>query len=91
MIPLCLGLQGKMARLFPNEVERERVWRFVNYFSHNTTITRSLSIPDLSECRTVVASVIALIKRWNEDYFNDLQEEVALGTPSESKAKEEEA
>jgi len=91
MIPLCMGLQGKMARLFPNEVERERVWRFVNYFSHNTTITRSLSIPDLSECRTVVASVIALIKRWNEDYFNDLQEEVALGTPSESKAKEEEA
>lgn len=33
MIPLSTGLKGKMKRLFSNEVERERVWKFINHYS----------------------------------------------------------
>lgn len=77
MIPLSSGLKGKMPRLFPNEVERERVWKFINHYSHNTTITRSLIIPDTSECEAVVESCLKAIRNWNTNYFNDLESEIA--------------
>lgn len=77
MIPLSMGLRKKMERLFPDEVERERVWKFINYYSHNTTITRSLTIPDISECKAVVEACLRAVKMWNPDYFKDLKTEVA--------------
>lgn len=77
MIPLSIGLKGKMPRLFPEEVERERVWKFVNHYSHNTTITRSLIIPDTSECEAVVKSCLNAIRDWDAEYFKDLESEVS--------------
>jgi wobble nucleotide-excising tRNase len=76
MIPLSTGLKGKMDRIFPDEVVRERVWKFINHYSHNTTITRSLSIPDLSECKAVVQACLKAIRDWDGDYFGDLESEV---------------
>jgi hypothetical protein len=77
MIPLSMGLRGKMVRIFPDEVVRERVWKFINQYSHNTTITRSLTIPDTSECKAVVQSCLKAVQDWDTDYFNDLEKEVA--------------
>lgn len=77
MIPLSKGLQGKMGRIFPNEVVRERVWKFINHYSHNTTITRSLTIPDTSECQAVVQACLKAVMDWDVDYFKDLETEVA--------------
>jgi len=77
MIPLNKGLQGKMERIFPNEVVRERVWKFINHYSHNTTITRSLTIPDTSECKAVVQACLKAVQDWDADYFRDLEAEVA--------------
>lgn len=77
MIPLSTGLKGKLERLFADEVERERVWKFINYYSHNTTITRSLTIPDTSECKAVVKSCLKAVREWDAQYFNDLEAEVA--------------
>ena len=76
MIPLSTGLKGKMARLFPDEVVRERVWKFINYYSHNTTITRSLTIPDTSECYSVVQACLKAVRDWDPEYFRDLETEV---------------
>jgi wobble nucleotide-excising tRNase len=76
MIPLSTGLKGKMERIFADEVVRERVWKFINHYSHNTTITRSLTIPDTSECRAVVQACIKAVQDWDADYFNDLKSEV---------------
>ncbi|MDA8412682.1 MAG: AAA family ATPase [Desulfobacteraceae bacterium] len=76
MIPLSTGLRGKMERIFPDEVVRERVWKFINHYSHNTTITRSLTIPDTSECKTVVQSCLKAVQDWDTDYFKDLEKEV---------------
>lgn len=77
MIPLSKGLQGKMDRIFPDEVVRERVWKFINHYSHNTTITRSLTIPDTSECKAVVQACLKAVQDWDGDYFKDLEAEVA--------------
>lgn len=78
MIPLSTGLKGKMDRLFPDLVQRERVWKFINYYSHNTTLTRSLTIPDISECKDIVAACLKAVKDWNADYFADLEKEVSV-------------
>jgi hypothetical protein len=77
MIPLSTGLNGKMDRIFPDEVVRERVWKFINHYSHNTTITRSLTIPDMSECKAVVRSCLKAVRDWNSQYYLDLETEVA--------------
>ena len=76
MIPLSMGLNGKMERLFPNEVERERVWKFVNHYSHNTTIERSLRITDPSESSAVVRACLKAVQGWNLDYFKELETEI---------------
>jgi wobble nucleotide-excising tRNase len=76
MIPVSTGLKPKLGRLFKDEVERERVWKFINYYSHHTTITRSLTIPDTSECRAVVKSCLKAVRDWNSGYFKDLEAEV---------------
>jgi len=76
MIPLSTGLRGKMERIFPDEVVRERVWKFINHYSHNTTITRSLTIPDTSECKAVVQACLKAVQDWDTDYFKDLEKEV---------------
>lgn len=78
MIPLSTGLKSKMERLFPDPVQRERVWKFINYYSHNTTLTRSLIIPDISECKNVVVACLKAVKDWDADYFADLEKEVSM-------------
>jgi wobble nucleotide-excising tRNase len=77
MIPLSTGLKGKMERIFADEVVRERVWKFINQYSHNTTITRSLAIPDTSECKAIVQACLKAVHDWDDDYFKDLEHEVA--------------
>lgn len=76
MIPRYAGLRGKLDRIFPEPIVRERVWKFINHYSHNTTITRSLTIPDTSECKAVVGACLKAVRDWDEDYFKDLEAEV---------------
>ncbi|MFN9490543.1 MAG: hypothetical protein ACK59Y_12290, partial [Betaproteobacteria bacterium] len=68
----------KMVRLFPEPVSRARVWKFINSYSHNTTRTRSLTIPDISECKDVVAACLKAVREWDAEYFADLEKEVGV-------------
>lgn len=77
MIPRSTGLKGKMERLFTDEVERVRVWKFINYYSHNTTIKRSLTIPDMRECKEIVKACLKAVENWNTEYYTDLVAEMA--------------
>ena len=76
MIPLSKGLKGKLDRLFVDQIERERVWKFFNHYSHNTTITRSLTIPDTSECKAIVRACLSAVEDWDADYYRDMVTEV---------------
>ena len=76
MIPVSTGLRDKMSRLFPDETERERVLKFINLYSHQTTIMRSLTIPDTSECKAIVKSCLKAVRDWNAVYFGDLEAEI---------------
>jgi wobble nucleotide-excising tRNase len=78
MIPRRAGLHSKMPRLFPDEIERERVWKFINHYSHNTSVIRSLTIPDMGECKAVVQACLKAVREWDADYFQDLETEVIV-------------
>jgi len=69
-------LKKKMERIFQDAVVRERVWKFINHYSHNNTITRSLTIPDISECKAVVQACLKAVEDWDAAYFKDLKSEV---------------
>lgn len=77
MIPTHQGLHGKMPRLFKDEVERERVWKFINHYSHQISVTRSLTIPDTSECGLVVRASLKAVESWNAEYYADLVSEAS--------------
>ena len=76
MIPSHAGLQKKMEKLFPNAVERERVWKFINHYSHNTSVTRSLTVPDTSECKAVLACCLEAVKQWKKEHYDALVEAI---------------
>jgi len=76
MIPSYAGLQKKMEKLFPDAVERERVWKFINHYSHNTSVTRSLTVPDTSECKAVIACCLGAVQRWNKEHYDALVEAI---------------
>lgn len=76
MIPRFATLEKKMPRFIPNDVERERVLKFINDYSHNRNMSRSLQIPDMSECKAVVQACLKAVESWNPDYYKDLEAEV---------------
>jgi wobble nucleotide-excising tRNase len=73
MIPIHGGLHAKMSRLFNDRIERERVAKFINNYSHNTSIIRALIVPDVSECKAVVAACLNCVRNWDAEYFLDLE------------------
>lgn len=73
MIPTYQGLRPKLLRLIPDPVQRERVWKFINDYSHNQSLNRSLAIPDVSECKEIVSACLKAVEDWDDDYFNDLK------------------
>jgi wobble nucleotide-excising tRNase len=77
MIPRRAGLHSKMKKLFSDQVEREAVWKFINQYSHNTSITRSLTIPDMGECKVVVHACLEAVRAWDAEYLKDMEAEVS--------------
>lgn len=73
MIPIHDGLHAKMSRLFTDPIERERVSKFINNYSHNTSIIRALTVPDVSECKAVVTACLNCVRQWDAQYFQDLE------------------
>jgi wobble nucleotide-excising tRNase len=73
MIPTHDDLHAKMERLFKDPIERERVRRFINNYSHNNSIIRALVVPDVSECKAVVTACLNCVRNWDAEYFLDLE------------------
>jgi hypothetical protein len=47
--------------------------RFINNFSHNTSIIRALIVSDVSECKAVVTACLNCVRSWDTQYFQDLE------------------
>ena len=76
MMPTRQNPHEKINRLIDSPVEAECVYKFVNTFSHNQTQTRSLKVPDFSECKHVVAACLNAIRAKYPDYYRDLESSI---------------
>jgi wobble nucleotide-excising tRNase len=77
MIPSYAGLKRKMEKLLPDEAERERVWKFINHYSHSMGAMRALTIPDVSECKAVVKSCLTAVERRDKRHYDALIEAIS--------------
>lgn len=77
MIPARMGLDKKMPKLFPDAAIRERVWKFVNHYSHNKDVTRSITIPDASECKSVIKLCLEAVRAWDDRHFAALVDAIS--------------
>jgi wobble nucleotide-excising tRNase len=73
-IPKHQGLYKKLDCLISDQIVRERVWKFINQYSHNTSLPRSLNFPDLKECTDIVEIVINAVKNMDKQHYDVLIE-----------------
>lgn len=76
-IPKHQGLYKKLDCLISDPIVRERVWKFINQYSHNTSLPRSLNFPDLKECTDIVEIVINAIENMDKQHYDALIESLA--------------
>ena len=82
-IPDGTGLEHKIHILIPNEIEAERVRKFVHHYSHSSSVTRSLEFPDLRECIDIIDIVLSSVKNKYQEHYDALVEVVAKGETEE--------
>jgi wobble nucleotide-excising tRNase len=69
-IPEHEGLPTKLKTMITDEVKREKVNRFVQEYSHNQFLPRSLQCTDLSEFIAVVDIVMQNVAQMDKDHFD---------------------
>jgi wobble nucleotide-excising tRNase len=74
-IPRSAGLNKKLPELIDNEVHRARVWKFINQYSHNSSLPRSLNFPEFDECAEVIKIVVEAVRNKDPEHFDILVEE----------------
>ena len=74
--PICAGLKKKLPRLITDSVEHEKVLKFIDEYSHNKSLPRSLNFPDFSECRDVVAIVLRAVEAKDKEHYDALVDEI---------------
>jgi len=75
-VPIYAGLNKKLPLLIADDTKREKVWKFINQYSHNASLPRSLQFPDLSECEEVVRTVIDSMKNMDPEHYDCLIDEI---------------
>ena len=75
-IPRSVGLNKKLPELIDNEVHRERVWKFINQYSHNSSLPRSLNFPEFDECVDVIKIAVEAVRNKDLEHFDILVDEI---------------
>jgi len=67
------NLKNGLEKLISNESERIKINKFINEFSHQKNLNRSLMHHDLSECLTVIDIVLKTIKEKDLEHYETLE------------------
>ncbi|WP_406657482.1 AAA family ATPase [Methanolobus sp. ZRKC2] len=68
------GLKKGLELLIENESNRIKVDKFVNNFSHQTGLSRSLILTDVHECNSILHIVLEAVKAKDLDHYTRLEE-----------------
>ena len=75
-IPIHAGLHSKLKNFIHDETAKDKVIKFLDQYSHNNALPRSLMFPDFSECKECIAIIIDEMKSFDQDHFDYLLDEV---------------
>jgi wobble nucleotide-excising tRNase len=70
------GLSNNLYILIEDETQQEKVYKFINAYSHNSSIPRLLHFPDFSECKDVIKMVLEAVKNKDEEHYNALIDKI---------------
>lgn len=73
-MPIVGGLKKKLPALIKEQIPRDKIDKFINQYSHNQSLPRSLDFPPLSECKDVIDTVLRAVKDKDEEHYNALIE-----------------
>lgn len=73
------GLSGNLSILIENETQQEKLYKFINAYSHNSSSPRLLHFPDFSECRGVVDIVLIAVQAKDKNHYDALVEACGNG------------
>ncbi|MFC1462146.1 AAA family ATPase [Verrucomicrobiota bacterium] len=74
-IPRAAGFRKKLKELIHDDVSRDKVLKFTDHYSHQTSLPRSLHFPDLNECLAVLTIVFDALEKKDKEHFDVLVEE----------------
>lgn len=74
-IPKYAGFKSKLPSFIPEAIERDRVQKFIDQYSHNNSLPRSLNFPALGECKEVVRIVMEATENLDQEHYRILCEE----------------
>lgn len=70
----AVGVKKGLEILITNESERIKIDKFVNNFSHQSGLSRSLVLTDVNECKSIVHIVLEAVKNKDSEHYNCLEE-----------------
>ena len=68
------GLKDGLEMIINNESDRIKIDTFVNNFSHQRDLTRSLVFRDVNECKRIVDIVLESVKRKDGEHYDVLED-----------------
>lgn len=70
----AVGVKRGLEILIANESERIKIDKFVNNFSHQSGLSRSLVLTDVNECKSIVHIVLEAVKNKDSEHYTCLEE-----------------
>lgn len=67
------GLKDGLEKIISDESERIKIDKFVNNFSHQRDLSRSLVFTDVNECKRIVDIVLEAVKRKDREHYDVLE------------------
>lgn len=78
-IPSYAGFKKKLPALIPDPIEKDKVQKFIDQYSHNNSLPRSLAFPALDECKEVVRIVLESVEKKDKEHYDILCKEYFSG------------
>jgi wobble nucleotide-excising tRNase len=76
-----LKFEVGMIALIPDDQKRERVIKYVNYYSHMTDYVHTIGMADLSEGKAVIGIIFDAMKLNDLEHYTALENEVRSNQP----------
>ena len=75
-IPIFGGLKRKLPALIKDQIACDKIDKFINQFSHNQSLPRSLDFPPLSDCEDVIDTVLKAVESKDKEHYDVLVAEI---------------